>query len=62
MEVVAEGSGLITRIDFWSEALLFSHKTEQSVEGHFLDRLRGGSVELATDVKPLGVGVDSELD
>lgn len=31
---------------------------QQSVEGHLLDRLRGGSVELATDVKPLGVGTD----
>ena len=33
-----------------------------AVEGHLLDRLRGGSVELATDVEPLGVGVDAELD
>ena len=62
MEVVTEGTGLVTRIDLSSEALLFGHKTQQSVEGHFLDRLRGGSVELTTDVKPLGVGVDSELD
>ena len=44
------------------EALLFGHEEQQPVEGHLLDRLRGGSVELATDVKPLGVGVDSELD
>ncbi len=29
---------------------------------HLLDRLRGAPVELATDVKPLGVGVDAELD
>lgn len=45
-----------------SEALLIGHKTQQSVEGHLLDRLRGGFAKLATDVKPLGMGVDAELD
>lgn len=29
---------------------------------HLLHRLRGGTVELATDVKPLGAGVDAGLD
>ena len=62
MEVVAERPGLVTRIDLSSKALLFGHEAQQSVEGHLLDRLRGGSVELATDVEPLGVGVDTELD
>jgi hypothetical protein len=37
-------------------------RTQQSVEAHLLDRLRGCSVELPGDVKPLGVGVDAELD
>jgi signal transduction histidine kinase len=35
---------------------------QQAIEGHLLDRLRGGPVELAGDVKPLGVSVDAELD
>ena len=58
----AEGPRLVTGEDLSREALLFRHKTQQSVEGHLLDRLRGGPVELATDVKPLRVGVDAELD
>ena len=53
---------LVTSENLAGKALLFGHKTQQPVEGHFLDRLRGGSVELATDVKPLGVGVGAELD
>ena len=55
MEVVAEGPGLVAGEDLASEA-------QQSVEGHLLDRLRGGSVELTGDVEPLRVGVDAELD
>ncbi len=63
MEVVAERPGLVTRIDLSSKALLFGHEAQQSVEGHLLDRLQGGlPVELAIDVEPLGVGVDTELD
>ena len=41
---------------------LLTNRTQQPVEGPLPDRLRGGSVELAGDVKPLGVGVDAELD
>lgn len=61
MEVVAERPRLVTGEDLPGESLLLGHEAKQSVEGHLLDRLRGGPVELATDVKPLGVGVDSEL-
>ena len=38
------------------------NKTQQPAEGHLLDRLGRGAVKLAGDVKPLGVGVDAELD
>ena len=61
MEVVSERPGLITSEDLEREALLFGHEAKEAVEGHLLDWLRGGSVELAGDVKPL-VGVDAELD
>ena len=45
-----------------SEALLLGHEAKESVEGQLLDRLRGGAIDLAGGVKPLGVGVDTELD
>ena len=62
MEVIAESAGLVTSEDLAGKSLLLGHEAKEAVEGHLLDRLRGGSVELATDVKPLGVGVDAELD
>ena len=45
-----------------SYALLVGHEAKESVEGQLLDRLRGGAIDLAGGVKPLGVGVDTELD
>lgn len=62
MEVVAEGSLLIKSENLASKSLLFGDEVQQAVEGHLLDRLRGGPVDLAGDVKPLGVGADAELD
>lgn len=62
MEVVAEGSRIITSENLASKALLFGDEVQQAVDAHHLDRLRGGPVELAGDIKPLGVGVDAKLD
>ena len=47
---LAGGSRLVAGEDLAGEALLFGDKTQQPVEGHLLDRLRRGSVELTGDV------------
>jgi hypothetical protein len=42
--------------------LRFGHQAQEPLNGHLLDWLRGGAVDLPPDVIPLGVGVDAELD
>ena len=53
---------VVTEFDSQVESVLPGHEAEQALEGHLLDRLRSGPVELPGDVKPLGVGVDPEFD
>ena len=62
VQVVAERARLIARVDLPGQALLFGHEAHKPFEGHLLDRLRRGPVHLPGDVKPLGAGVNSELD
>lgn len=48
--------------EFSGEAPLLGDEVWQPVDGHLLDRLRSGPVELAVDVKPLGEGLERRLD
>lgn len=41
---------------------LFGRKMQQSVDDRLPDRRWDGSVEMTTAAKPLGAGVDAELD
>jgi hypothetical protein len=62
VQVVTEGSRLVTGVDFAGHSLLPGHEVQQALKVHLLHRLRGRPVQLPGDVIPLRVGVDLELD
>ena len=62
VQVVTEGSRLVTGVDFAGHSLLPGHEVQQALKVHLLHRLRGRPVQLPGDVIPLRVGVDPELD
>ena len=62
VQVVPESTGLVASVDLPGQPLLPGNEAKQPVERHFLDRLRSGPVNLACHVKPLGMGIDTQLD
>lgn len=52
----------MTGVHFARQTLLLGNEVQQTLEGHFLQRLRRGAVDLPADIIPLCVGVDAELD
>lgn len=44
------------------QSLLLGHEAQQPLEGHLLDGLRRGAVDLPSDEIPLRVSIDAELD
>ena len=59
MGSVKTGNRSLTPFSFFA---LSQPERSSPLSVFFLDRLKGSAVDLSTDVKPLGVGVDPELD
>ena len=57
-----KGARFITGHHFVREPLLFYHKQEQFVVGHFLHRLRRRAVDLTAYPVIFGVGVNPQFD
>ncbi len=59
---LSRSARFVTSENLAGEALLQADEAQKALEGHLLNGLWRGPVELAGDVKPLGVGVDPKLD
>lgn len=62
VQVVPESTGLVASVDLPGQPPLLGNEAKQSLEGHLLDRLWRGLVNLARHVKPLGMGIDPKFD
>ena len=62
VQMESEGPCLVTGDQIGSEFLLFDDEEQELVVGHFLDRLRRGSIELSAHPIVFGVSVDAEFD